>query len=215
MFAGFVFATSNDLIGLVQSAAIDTTTTDFVTNEAATTSLLDLLGGTIFGTGGSSTTGLFNDIVQLLTNACPFELDSTIGAGQRDPNFAALRYYSTAQIILDDGGVSATGLYLFRQVPEPPTNLVFAVGRLIFGKRRPWNDSLGKLIADRVLLTSVQLMLACHSLERGIVVMPSVRSTWRYPDPAEATSAICPPEIGSSYRSPQTPGRTHRRPHPA
>ena len=129
-FEGFTFAKSADLIALAESAGIDTGTLEFVTNGAATSSLVTLLEGT--STSGNSSFALIDEF-----SGTPMTLASQQVASitvNVNFNIAGLRFIP--YLSLGDRPFLITGVMLYRVVPEPlSSSLVISIS-LLYGSRR-------------------------------------------------------------------------------
>lgn len=130
-FEGFTLANQSDVLALAQSAGVDTFSEDFNTNHVAVGALLDLFGRTVVVAPGSSTSGLVSDTVPPPPTKCPCHLVAVIHTGVQDTYPAGLTFISTPQIGLDDGGIRTTGMFLYRQVPEPSSILLAVFGVLL------------------------------------------------------------------------------------
>ena len=126
LFEDFTLAKSPDVIALAQSAGIDTGTDDFDVNHDPTEQLISYLSPTLVESNRLWTLGIVKDLVQSDPETC-FCHGDTLIAIDSIVDFAGVRILPGLVPSLDPPGVySMTGLFLYREVPEPSTLALLA-----------------------------------------------------------------------------------------
>ena len=117
---GFTVATSSEVLALAESAGIDVTTSDLMRNEVAVRNLLNLLGTTRQFPPNDSiiTRGLVDDNIADCDCALVMNLYANFGV-------AAINSFLTSESS-DDRPARSTGVFVYRQVPEPATAAIVA-----------------------------------------------------------------------------------------
>ena len=125
-FSGFEWATRADVFELAESAGIDATTVDFAINELATGTLLGLLGITLPFNNGffDETVGGTYGFVQVVDGSP----DPYIIIASTPSSSAGIASFSSFGNI--DSPATLTGLFLYRNVPEPSSYLLVTFGTL-------------------------------------------------------------------------------------
>jgi len=126
-FSGFIAATEADVLELAESAGIDIATASFAINETPANHFVDLLSPTLGDTPGSwASYGFVSD------------LQTAVWVAVTQTGTAGL---SRGMINFDPGGIpSLTGVWLFRQVPEPSVILLSMQAFMLTAVRRRRNS---------------------------------------------------------------------------
>jgi hypothetical protein len=125
LFEGFTVAVSADVIGLAQSAGIDTTTSNYAINGGPVSQLIDLLH-TTFGAlpGIARSQGMIDEF----DTFPPRPARSAMILHHDPPNYASLLIGADSE-----GNVAArTGVMLYRSVIPEPDSLCIGIG-FVFG----------------------------------------------------------------------------------
>ena len=130
-FEGFHPATLQDVIGLGQSAGIDTTTLDFARNEDPTENLIDLLSETF--ESGKRSLGLVEEFVNQ-SLAFPDQLVVNIFTGMGPASAGISTFVFTPQF--SDRATHIVGVFLYRQVPEPSGVVLLFCSLSVLGSAR-------------------------------------------------------------------------------
>lgn len=135
-FEDFTWATQADVFALAESAGIDTSTDDFATNEQTTRELIDFLGPTLVLSPNDPLRSIATyGVVQATegeSESAPYIIIT------RTPSALAAGIGSFNSFIGVDSPSTFTGLFLYRQVPEPSSYLlvVLSVIVLVFVRRQ-------------------------------------------------------------------------------
>jgi hypothetical protein len=125
-FSGFTVARTDDVVALAESAGIDTTTRDFIANQAATTQLINLLSPAPSPPGSSAifSVGYLDELVPIPGGHPPRRL-AAIFEVLTSPSLNRAGLFVEAGDDYDR--VTTTGVMLYRNIPEPMSLLLFVV----------------------------------------------------------------------------------------
>jgi hypothetical protein len=121
IFEGFSGATETDVMTLAESAGVDNGTTELITNQSAASNLIDLLEETLsIGSSGKSSRGFLKDFPYAAWITVNNQAGYFDGVPNQDPS-----------ILLNH-----TGVWLFREVPEPTSTLLVMQFAILLSKVR-------------------------------------------------------------------------------
>ena len=126
-FEGFAVANRMDVVGLVESAGVDATTSEFNINGVATLKLIELLTATRTRSNGHVQSRGFLDEVSSTTPNFPRRVEAIVDYFPPQTSFVggAALFIGAGE---DNQSETATAVMLFRHaVPEPSTHLVLII----------------------------------------------------------------------------------------